>query len=599
MSLNGDAYADYLRKRVAKSKAIDRRYQNSYRKSLEENESINNNTSTSTDDDRIQLKFDDNKSPDDERDYSLELQNMLQEYFTPDVASRITENHELPDPMKEIIIDNFYTDFAPRLETYKGKSNIKMSTILSLLKRTANEISNVEQEAIHNQQEIKKNNNIWSDSKKHYSLDEKEAFASLVFQAKAIHNQHTIKVTNDPTTLNKEDIALTMAHMVMKDNNFENLRLAGTKVITTHYKLKYYGYVANPDQQTISETFKKFFASNKQIGAPELQTIYKLYWNEVFTYQSLLRNPIGNFNLAKEIFQYERPELKQIIDELLIAKPVILTDGSVVALLSKPTKSPSSNASTPAAATSRSAPPSASASADPPSLHSASASSASVHEPPSPVSPPRASQYPATRSQTTRGSITNYFPATTLFNEPSTPIRETIQDSEREKDSERGKKGKKKGKKRGSGITANEHYINEKYYINRAKLNNGILEIRYVKNRHLVPVKLQTVSPLFRDMVLKHLDGHEATDKASFAKLSDNEKHLFRSICKYIDVDGGSLPDPSDMMDKKAQLVFGELRAGNTNPEIKREAYVILRHAYLLGKISSSDFNAFIRNYNL
>jgi len=34
-----------------------------------------------------------------------------------------------------------------------------------------------------------------------------------------------------------------------------------------------------------------------------------------------------------------------------------------------------------------------------------------------------------------------------------------------------------------------------------------------------------------------------------------------------LDIDSGDLPDDDDQMDARAQIVFGEIQAGNNNPD--------------------------------
>lgn len=158
---------------------------------------------------------------------------------------------------------------------------------------------------------------------------------------------------------------------------------------------------------------------------------------------------------------------------------------------------------------------------------------------------------------------------------------------------------------RGSGLGVKafkrgEHILNDKYYLDTNKLlRQGVLSIRYIKNRHLVPVKMRAVSPLFRDLVMARVQGDHNVDRAKYAQLTDTEQHLFRAIGRYLDIDGGALPDNSEQLSERLQVLLGSIRAGQNNPEVKREAYLLLHHHYMMHKLSSSEFNAAIRAYGL
>jgi len=76
------------------------------------------------------------------------------------------------------------------------------------------------------------------------------------------------------------------------------------------------------------------------------------------------------------------------------------------------------------------------------------------------------------------------------------------------------------------------HHLNKKFMLNKHKLKSNILQIRYIKNGHLVPIKAQYVSNALKSMITKRLNGDCTVDKTLFNELSDTEKHLYRSLAK-------------------------------------------------------------------
>lgn len=551
-------YADYLRKRVANSKRIDNNYKKSYESSVAKNGSVAPTASN----DVIGLRQSD-MAPEN-RNYSAELENLLQSYFRPEDAFKFAQDKQLTPQMKTILVDNFHTDIAPSLAQFKGKYNVNPTAIVSFLKRVATELGNVELEA-----EALERGKLASNTFK----DKDEAFVQLVFRAKALHNSRTLTVrpkdifkTARPK---KDDIPLIMVQEYFAlDRVYENLAVAVSSA--TGKPFPGIGYELNLDEYDLANVLNKHFGiSRKQIFVDA----YYMYYEELITYKSLRLNARNHFALAVKIMNNEG-HLNGYVKELLKENKVIgitfdefttlarLNSSQPVPFVS-PTKGATPAPTTPAVSSSL---PTA-----PPGLPS------SVTSAFAPI---------ATTGTATRGStpVTGAVAGTSSGTPPPVVDPSALPSTV------------------GSGIkprSNNEVDLNSKYYINTAKLSHGILEIRYIKNRHLVPVKIQAVSPLFQNMVLRRLNGDMNPDKESYVKLTDTEKHLFRSITKYLDMDGGSLPDVSEIMDKKAQVVFGQLRAGNNNPEIKREAFLLLRHAYTVGKLSSNDFNGLIRTYNL
>lgn len=567
-------YAEYLRKRVANSMRVDNDFKKSYVSSVAKNGSVSAPEANAI----IGLRQSDIVP--ENRNYAMELENLLQSFFRPEDAYKFAQDKQLTPQMKMVIVDNFHTDIAPNLAQFKGKYNVNPTTIVSFLKRVATELGNVELEA-----EALERNKLAANTFK----DKDEAFVQLVFRAKALHNSRTLVArTRDsfrggkPT---KGEIPLIIVQeFFAHDRVYENLTVAVSNASGKPFPGA--GYELNLDEDELAVALNKHL---KSFNKSTFVDAYFMYHEELVTYQSLRLNARNHFALAVKIMNNEG-HLNGYVKELLKENKVIgitfdefttlaqLNSSQPVPFMS-PTKGPApAPPSTPARTTSTTVAPIVLPS-------STSGSSAFV-----PIATssrgatPVTGATPGTSSGT--ASVRGATPATGAV--AGTSAGSPVVDP---------------GSTVGSGVAKprnnKEVALNSKYYINTGKLSNGIIEIRYIKNRHLVPVKIQAVSPLFRDMVFKRLNGDMNPDRESYVKLTDTEKHLFRSITKYLDMDGGSLPDVSEIMDRKAQVVFGQLRAGNNNPEIKREAFLLLRHAYSVGKLSSNDFNSLIRTYNL
>lgn len=131
----------------------------------------------------------------------------------------------------------------------------------------------------------------------------------------------------------------------------------------------------------------------------------------------------------------------------------------------------------------------------------------------------------------------------------------------------------------------NYHHVIGKYYVDKKKLGTGILDIRYVKNRHVGTVKPQHISPEMNDIVQDMLN-HKKIDKGKYNKLKNNtEKHLCRHLNEMFDLgeDLGDLDDEN--FNERFNIVIGEIRAGNTNTQLKHEARKYIMYAMKMNKI--------------
>ena len=137
----------------------------------------------------------------------------------------------------------------------------------------------------------------------------------------------------------------------------------------------------------------------------------------------------------------------------------------------------------------------------------------------------------------------------------------------------------------GSGLKSpNEKHIDSKrkYFINMKKLKDNILDIRYSKNRHLIPIKSQYVSGVMKSCIMSLLSGK--VDKALYHKLTSTEKNLLRSLLPYFENETDF--EDNDAFNKRFEVIRGEILAGNNSVSLKQEARAYLLHALNTSKIS-------------
>lgn len=150
--------------------------------------------------------------------------------------------------------------------------------------------------------------------------------------------------------------------------------------------------------------------------------------------------------------------------------------------------------------------------------------------------------------------------------------------------------------KTGSGIEVKHQNVNGKYYIDRSKLKKNVLEIRYVKNRHLIPVKPHVISAKLKNIIENHLQGEfKASDTYD---LSAKEKHLLLMIAPYLNINKDDL-DENDEYHDRFEVIRGSIMAGNNNENIKKEARKYLLHAYQTGQINRMTYTTMIEELDL
>lgn len=138
----------------------------------------------------------------------------------------------------------------------------------------------------------------------------------------------------------------------------------------------------------------------------------------------------------------------------------------------------------------------------------------------------------------------------------------------------------------GIGLKASEKVVNNKYYVNEDLLkNHGILEIRYVKNRHLAHVKPPMLSEKCKGCVTDMINGGKIKSD-HFVSLNQFEKDLLRKIDKLFNTNQDLNDDDEENFHKNFELLKGSYLAGNDSHMVKQQLRQYINHAYEIGKIS-------------
>ena len=128
-----------------------------------------------------------------------------------------------------------------------------------------------------------------------------------------------------------------------------------------------------------------------------------------------------------------------------------------------------------------------------------------------------------------------------------------------------------------SRIKPTEQRISNKYFLDTDKLNNGILELRYNKNRHLTNVKSQVIGHGLKSM-LKDVIFNDKLDESQYPVLTPYEQNLISTILNMIDKKH-LLGDTNGQFQERFQIILGEWSAGNNSDHLRNELKQYIIHA--------------------
>ena len=144
--------------------------------------------------------------------------------------------------------------------------------------------------------------------------------------------------------------------------------------------------------------------------------------------------------------------------------------------------------------------------------------------------------------------------------------------------------------KKGKGLNetklkSNEIRMNDKYFIDKNKLDNNIIELRYIKNKHLTKIKTQYISDNLK-LVINSIVEKQQFNNEDYKKLNAKEKNLLQAILNMLEIN--SQIDSNSEFDKEFKILMGEIDAGNNSPELKNKLKQYIIYAMSIGKISKS-----------
>ena len=135
-----------------------------------------------------------------------------------------------------------------------------------------------------------------------------------------------------------------------------------------------------------------------------------------------------------------------------------------------------------------------------------------------------------------------------------------------------------------SRIKPSEQRISNKYFVDTDKLNNGILELRYNKNRHFTNVKSQVIGHGLKTM-LQDVIFNDKLDESKYPVLTQYEQNLISIILNMIDKKH-LLGDTNGQFQERFQIILGEWSAGNNSDHLRNELKQYIIHAMKINLIS-------------
>lgn len=472
----------------------------------------------------------------------------IKDYSKIDV---VLSDPELDEELKKAILYNFKTEIEPRLENIKNK-RITIDEFQNYLKNMAKDL--LANETVFT---TAKNTNAktWSDISVS-TAEGRQQFVANVIPILTADNISKITTSREvelnisnPDKLTKKDMINLIKEYAKIDQNATTLYVSIKVALVDKHKksmpinIKPSGFL----KPQIIEPLEKLYK-------PELQDVLETYLDEIKTYSIQLNNIDMNslYNNINKVYRMRQKTLD----------PTISTSISSTVPLSLPTQS----------------------SAQPPALQPTQQINTQqpTSPPPKPPKPSPAKQpaiaQPDTAQPDTAPPTTAQLPSNTM----TTRSRSKATGST---------------KTTGSGIELIHQNVNNKYYVDRSKLKRNVLEIRYVKNRHLIPVKPHVISAKFRNIVEKALSGNQFNPKNTY-DLTPKEKHLLITVAPYLNISRDDIDDDDEYHDR-FEVIRGSILAGNNNESIKKEARKYLLYAYNTGQINRLTYTNMIEELDL
>jgi hypothetical protein len=136
----------------------------------------------------------------------------------------------------------------------------------------------------------------------------------------------------------------------------------------------------------------------------------------------------------------------------------------------------------------------------------------------------------------------------------------------------------------GGSLRPTEKQIHKKYFIDRHKLNNNVLELRYNKNRHLTNVKSQVIGHGVKKILNQIID-HDYIDTSNYHQITEDEQHLIRTILHKLD-SNHLIGSANDQFNDKYQILLGSYNAGNNSEQLRSQLKQYIIQAMKLNMIT-------------
>ena len=146
------------------------------------------------------------------------------------------------------------------------------------------------------------------------------------------------------------------------------------------------------------------------------------------------------------------------------------------------------------------------------------------------------------------------------------------------------------GLKKQTRIIKHNQTFNNKYAIDKKKLQKNILALKYVKNANNVETfKPIEVSDHFKTIIDQSIMKGQKVSESDFKTLSATERRVIKRLYSFLKMDLGV--DHKDNFQKEFEVMYGSFLAGNDNKEMKKELkeYIkIARHENIISKTEAS-----------
>ena len=146
------------------------------------------------------------------------------------------------------------------------------------------------------------------------------------------------------------------------------------------------------------------------------------------------------------------------------------------------------------------------------------------------------------------------------------------------------------GLKKQTRIIKHNQTFNNKYAIDKKKLQKNILALKYVKNANNVETfKPIEVSDHLKSIIDQSIMKGQKVSESDFKTLSVTERRVIKRLYSFLKMDLGV--DHKDNFQTEFEVMYGSFLAGNDNKEMKKELkeYIkIARHENIISKMEAT-----------